>query len=170
MPAAARSKLCSSVSPARRIEHLPNFDGKKIIKIEIVQSNIHNLLDMILQGKKRGDLVYLISTGYNTNIHTHTHIHTHIHTYPQTKNKTRLNIPRDLREFVRLNWCLFGFYGISTLVGYLMPNHVYVYIYIYIYIYVYYNSVGCHSITLWFSDNQVSNQVQYNMESAQYLG
>ena len=29
---------------------------------------------------------------------------------------------------------LIGFYGISTLIGYLMPNPIYIYIYIYIYI------------------------------------
>ena len=33
-----------------------------------------------------------------------------------------------------LGWFgLVGFYGISTIVGYLMPNHLYAYIYIYIY-------------------------------------
>ena len=32
---------------------------------------------------------------------------------------------------------LFGFHGISTLVGYLTPNSVYIYIYIYIYMYTY---------------------------------
>ena len=33
---------------------------------------------------------------------------------------------------------LVGFYGISTIVGYLMPNPLYIYIYIYIYIiYIY---------------------------------
>ena len=35
--------------------------------------------------------------------------------------------------------CVFGlvlFYGISTILGYLMPNPVHIYIYIYIYIYV----------------------------------
>ena len=31
---------------------------------------------------------------------------------------------------------LLGFYGISTIVGYLMPNPLYTYIYIYIYIYI----------------------------------
>ena len=33
---------------------------------------------------------------------------------------------------------LFGFYGISTIVGYLMPNpYIYIYIYIYIFIYLF---------------------------------
>ena len=40
------------------------------------------------------------------------------------------------KKVTKLNvYWLVGFYGISSLVGYLMPNSVYIYIYIYIYIY-----------------------------------
>ena len=32
--------------------------------------------------------------------------------------------------YEKLTFGLFGFYGISTIVGYLMPTHLYIYIYI----------------------------------------
>ena len=42
--------------------------------------------------------------------------------YPNNKKKT--NAPND-RLLVILFICLFGFYGMSTFVGYLMPNPFY---------------------------------------------
>ena len=45
--------------------------------------------------------------------------------------KSSLYIYIDYREFGFV-----GFYGISTILGYLMPTLLYIYIYIYIYIYM----------------------------------
>ena len=56
-------------------------------------------------------------------------------------------------------------YGTSTLIGYLEPNlslSLYIYIYIYIYITVLVVTKSLCGFVL--------NPVQYNMESAQYLG
>ena len=43
-------------------------------------------------------------------------------------------IPNPLYTHISNMYDLVGFYGISTIVGYLMPNHLNIYIYIYIYI------------------------------------
>ena len=45
-------------------------------------------------------------------------------------------MPNPLHTFILNIYDLVGFYRISTIVGYLMPNALFIYIYIYIYIYI----------------------------------
>ena len=50
-------------------------------------------------------------------------MHTHLLSKCEKKKKRKKNI-----QYKRLIGWLVGFYGISTLIGYLMPNTVYTYI------------------------------------------
>ena len=61
-------------------------------------------------------------------------------------NQCRLsNVKSSLYIYIEYKWFgLVGFYGISTILGYLIPNTLYIYIYIYIYIYVWW--VGFYGI------------------------